>query len=53
MIQQLGQRYRDAGVADVTVKLYSAAQYEILNEINGDEVTGDIVAWLRGRGELA
>ncbi len=47
LIQALGQRYRDAGMADVTVKLYPAARHEILNETNRDEVTADIVAWLR------
>ncbi|BEP95493.1 alpha/beta hydrolase [Acidovorax sp. A79] len=47
LIQLLGQRYRDAGITDVTVKLYTAARHEILNETNRDEVTADIVAWLR------
>jgi alpha-beta hydrolase superfamily lysophospholipase len=47
LIQLLGQRYRDAGIADVTVKLYPAARHEILNETNRDQVTADIVAWLR------
>lgn len=47
LIQLLGQRYRDAGIADVTVTLYPAARHEILNETNRDEVTADIVAWLR------
>ncbi|WP_431153074.1 serine aminopeptidase domain-containing protein [Acidovorax facilis] len=32
LIQQLGQRCRDAGVTDVMVKLYPAARQEILNE---------------------
>lgn len=49
LIELLGQRYRDAGMADVTVKLYAAARHEILNETNRDEVTADIVAWLRAR----
>jgi alpha-beta hydrolase superfamily lysophospholipase len=49
LIQQLGQRCRDAGVTDVMVKLYPAARHEILNESNRDEVTGDVVAWLRAR----
>jgi len=49
LIELLGQRYRDAGMADVTVKLYPAARHEILNETNRDEVTADIVAWLRAR----
>lgn len=47
LVQLLGQRYRDAGIADVTVKLYPAARHEILNETNRAEVTADIVAWLR------
>ncbi|MFT3820726.1 MAG: alpha/beta hydrolase [Rubrivivax sp.] len=48
LVQMLGQRYRDAGIADVTVTLYPAARHEILNETNRDQVTADIVAWLRG-----
>jgi len=47
LIQLLGQRYRDAGLADVSVTLYPAARHEILNESNRDEVTAHIVAWLR------
>jgi alpha-beta hydrolase superfamily lysophospholipase len=47
LIQLLGQRYRDAGLADVKVKLYPGARHEILNETNRDEVTADVVAWLR------
>jgi alpha-beta hydrolase superfamily lysophospholipase len=46
LVQVLGQRYRDAGLADVTVTLYDGARHEILNETNRDEVTADIVAWL-------
>ena len=46
LVQLLGQRYRDAGVADVTVRLYPGGRHEILNETNRDEVTADIVGWL-------
>jgi alpha-beta hydrolase superfamily lysophospholipase len=46
LVQLLGQRYRDVGVADVTVTVYSGARHEILNETNRDEVTADIVSWL-------
>lgn len=49
LIQLLGQRYRDAGIADVTVKLYAEARHEILNEVNRRDVTADVVGWLRGR----
>lgn len=46
LVELLGQRYRDAGLVDVTVKVYDGARHEILNETNRDEVTADIVAWL-------
>ena len=46
LVETLGQRYRDAGLVDVTVKLYDGARHELLNEINRDEVTSDVVAWL-------
>jgi len=49
LLQLLGQRYRAAGLADVTVTLYPAGRHEILNETNRDQVTADIVAWLRAR----
>jgi alpha-beta hydrolase superfamily lysophospholipase len=46
LVQLLGRRYRDAGLADVTVHVYPGARHEILNETNRDEVTSDIIAWL-------
>lgn len=48
LIELLGQRYRDAGLTDVTVIVYPGARHEILNETNRDDVTRDIVAWLTG-----
>jgi len=46
LVQLLGQRYRDAGLADVTVTVYPGARHEILNETNRDRVTSDVVGWL-------
>ena len=46
LVEALGQRYRDAGLVEVRVKLYDGARHELLNEINRDEVTSDVVAWL-------
>ena len=40
------QRYRDAGIADVTYRVYEDARHEVLNETNRDEVEGELVAWL-------
>ena len=46
LIELVGDRYREAGVRDVTVKLYPGARHETLNETNRDEVTADLIAWL-------
>lgn len=43
VIELVGQRYRDAGLADVTVKLYPEARHEVLNETNRDDVTRDVL----------
>ena len=34
---------------DVTVKLYPGARHELFNEINRDEVTADLAAWLSAK----
>jgi alpha-beta hydrolase superfamily lysophospholipase len=46
LIELVGDRYREAGVRDVTVTLYTDARHETLNETNRDEVTADLIAWL-------
>ena len=46
LVELLGQRYRDAGVQDVTVTLYDGARHEIFNETNRDEITGHVIGWL-------
>jgi alpha-beta hydrolase superfamily lysophospholipase len=48
-IGQLLAAYGRAGVQDVTHKFYTGARHETLNEINRDEVTGDLIAWLDSR----
>lgn len=47
LVELLGQRYRDAGLTDVTVRLYPEARHEVFNETNRDEVIGDVVDWVR------
>jgi len=46
LVDVLGRRYTDAGLVDVTVRVYAGARHELLNEVNRDEVTADLVAWL-------
>jgi alpha-beta hydrolase superfamily lysophospholipase len=39
--------YRDAGLAGVTTRRYPDARHETLNETNRDEVTADLIDWLK------
>ena len=45
-VQATADRYKEAGLTDVMVKLYPQARHELLNEINRDEVTADIIDFL-------
>jgi alpha-beta hydrolase superfamily lysophospholipase len=38
--------YRHAGLTRVTSRIYPGGRHEMLNEINRDEVTRDLIAWL-------
>jgi alpha-beta hydrolase superfamily lysophospholipase len=49
LAELLGQRYRDAGVQDVTVTVYDGARHEIFNETNREQITADVVRWLLAR----
>ncbi|MEV0247022.1 lysophospholipase [Nocardia sp. NPDC050712] len=40
------QRYRDAGLTDITYRTYTGARHEILNETNRAEVESDLIAWI-------
>ena len=45
-VTALAERYREAGITDVTLRLYPGARHEVFNETNRDEVTADVVGWL-------
>ncbi|HEY2442377.1 MAG TPA: alpha/beta hydrolase [Streptosporangiaceae bacterium] len=47
LLTPLAERYRAAGLADVTVRVYPGARHEILNETNRAEVVADLISWLR------
>ncbi|MFA5938406.1 MAG: alpha/beta hydrolase [Sinimarinibacterium sp.] len=42
----LERLYRDAGLSDVTLKVYADARHELLNDVCRDEVTADLRGWL-------
>jgi alpha-beta hydrolase superfamily lysophospholipase len=42
----LVERYRAAGVKDVTADFYKGGRHEMLNETNRDEVVGNLKTWI-------
>ena len=48
-VKTVAQQFRDAGMKDVTVKLYEGGRHEMFNEINRDEVTADLIDWLKAK----
>jgi alpha-beta hydrolase superfamily lysophospholipase len=47
LVWALVDRYRAAGLGDVTVRVYEDARHEVLNEINRAEVMDDLLQWLQ------
>ena len=48
-VRQVAGWFREAGVKDVTVKLYPGGRHEMFNEINRQEVFDDLLAWIESR----
>jgi alpha-beta hydrolase superfamily lysophospholipase len=46
LLNPLADRYRSAGLRDVTVRIYPGARHEILNETNNGEVISDLTEWV-------
>lgn len=46
-LKPVAERYREAGLADVTETYYPAGRHEMFNEINREQVMSDLLAWLR------
>ena len=47
-VEKVARWFRQAGVKDVTVRLYPEGRHEMLNETNREEVYEDVLAWLEG-----
>lgn len=45
-VQKAYNNFLEAGMKDVSIKLYQGGRHEMLNEINKDEVYTDILTWL-------
>lgn len=48
-VRNLFNAYQKVGVTDLSIKLYTDARHEILNETNREEVMADILDWLNQR----
>lgn len=46
-VKKVAKRYQSSGAEDLELKIYKDARHEILNEINKNEVYGDIVNWVK------
>jgi len=46
-VLQAADKFRECGMQDVTHKIYPLCRHEILNEINRQEVFGDIHGWIQ------
>ena len=45
-VEESAQAFRNAGVEQVSCKIYPLCRHEILNEINRDEVFADVLEWI-------
>ncbi len=46
---KVNKLFRDAGMYDVTLKLYEGARHEVLNETNKEDVWQDVLHWMTDR----
>lgn len=48
-VTEVYEKYKKAGIKNVTLKLYKDGRHEMVNEINRDEVYKDILNWLNNQ----
>ena len=48
-VLQTVRSFENAGMTDITCKLYPLCRHEILNEINKDEIFEDILKWMNNK----
>ena len=45
-VKKAAENFKNAGMRDVSCKIYPLCRHEILNEINKEEVFADVLRWL-------
>ena len=48
-VTEVYEKYKKAGIKNITLKLYKDGRHEMLNEINRDEVYNNILNWLNSQ----
>jgi len=51
-VMKLVKTYKNLGISDITYKFYENGRHEMLNEINREEVTSDLIVWLNSKLNL-
>lgn len=46
LIELVAERYREAGITDLTTDFLPGARHEVFNETNRDEITAHLLGWL-------
>ncbi|MBW0105109.1 alpha/beta fold hydrolase [Pseudonocardia sp. KRD291] len=46
LVHPMIERYRAAGLTDVTLAVWPGARHEVFNETNRDEIVADLLTWL-------
>ena len=50
-VTKVYEKYKDAGIKDVSIHLYEGDRHEILNEVDRQNVYKDILAWIEERNK--
>lgn len=48
-VRKIYERYKAAGIKDVTLRLYAGDMHELLNETDRDQVYEDLYEWLESK----
>jgi alpha-beta hydrolase superfamily lysophospholipase len=49
LLDPLVERYKAAGLTDITLRVYPGARHEVFNETNRDEIVADLLSWIDTR----
>lgn len=48
-VRKIYERYKKAGIGDVTLRLYAGDRHELLNETDRQQVYVDLYEWMKKR----